>query len=83
MFENNNNYIFNIPSNFVLYHLLACSYCRVFHGVMVKALNCIIEVSEFEQQLHYYIYFQTDTLRKGMNPFTPPVMGEIVLLLFF
>ena len=31
----------------------------------------------------FYIHFQTNTLRKGMNPLIPPAMGEIVSLLFF
>ena len=25
-------------------------------------------ISKFELQLHYYIHFQTNTLRKAMNP---------------
>ena len=28
-------------------------------------------VSEFEFQLRYYVHFQIDTLREGMNPIIP------------
>ena len=37
-------------------------------GVMVKAVDCEIIVSEFELQSRYYIHFQANTLGKGMNP---------------
>ena len=45
------------------------------HGVMVKALDCTIVVSEFELQSHYYVHFQTNTLGKGMNLLILPSMG--------
>ena len=45
------------------------------HGVMVKAMNCGIVVSEFVLQSCYYIHFQTNTLGKGMNPLILPAMG--------
>ena len=41
-------------------------------GVIIKVMNCRLEVSEFEFQSRYYIHFRTNTLWKGMNPFTPP-----------
>ena len=41
------------------------------------------EAREFEHQSSYYIYFQTNTLDKGMNPLIPQTMGQIVWLLFF
>ena len=44
-------------------------------GVMVKAMDCEIVVSEFELQLHYYIHFWTNTLGKGMNLLILPAMG--------
>ena len=44
-------------------------------GVMVKALNCGIKVTEFKLQLRYYINFWTNTLEKGMNPLYPPSYG--------
>ena len=44
-------------------------------GVMVKAMDCGIVVSEFVLQLRYYIHFQANTLWKGMNPFILPAMG--------
>ena len=37
-------------------------------GVMVKAMDCGIVVSEFILQSCYYVHFQANTLWKGMNP---------------
>ena len=37
-------------------------------GVMVKAMDCEIVVSEFELQSCYYVHFRANTLGKGMNP---------------
>ena len=39
-------------------------------GVMVKAMDCGIVVSEFVLQSRYYVHF-----RKGMNPLILPAMG--------
>ena len=47
----------------------------VLVGVMVKAMDCGIVVSEFELQLRYYVDFQTNILGKGMNPLILPAMG--------
>ena len=44
-------------------------------GVMVKAMDCRIVVSEFVFQLHYYVHFWANTLGKGMNPLILPAMG--------
>ena len=44
------------------------------HGVMVKAMDCGILVSEYELQSYYYSQFQTNTL-------ILPVLGYIVTLL--
>ena len=44
-------------------------------GVIVKALDCGIVVSEFELQSRYYVHFRTNTIGKGMNPIILPVMG--------
>ena len=52
-------------------------------GVMVKAMDGGIVVSEFVLQSRYYVYFRTDTLGKGINPLILPAMGQIVPLLFF
>ena len=43
-------------------------------GVMVKAMDCRIVVSEFILQSHYYVHFQINTLGKGMNPLIFPAM---------
>ena len=45
------------------------------HGVMVKAMDCEIIVSEFELQLRYYVHFRANTFGKGMNPLILPAMG--------
>ena len=37
-------------------------------GVVVKAMNCGIVVSEFVFQSRYYFHFRLNTLGKGMNP---------------
>ena len=42
---------------------------------MAKVLDCDIAVCELEDQLRYYIYFRTNTLVEGMNPFILQVMG--------
>ena len=50
---------------------------------MTKVLNCSLEVSAFEHQLHYSVYFQTNTPGKGVNPLITLAMGYIGPLLFF
>ena len=45
------------------------------YGVMVKAMDCGIIVSEFVLQSCYYIHFRANTLGKGMNPLILPAMG--------
>ena len=52
-------------------------------GVMVKAMDCRIVVSEFVLQSRYYVHFRANTRGKGMNPLILPAMGWIVPLLFF
>ena len=44
-------------------------------GVMVKAMDCGIKVSEFKFQLCHYVHFWTNTLGKGMNPPYPNSYG--------
>ena len=44
-------------------------------GIMVKAMNCGIVVSEFVLQSRYYVHFQANTLGKGMNPLILSAMG--------
>ena len=54
-------------------HIYVCACLFDFsHGVMVKALEYGIVVSEFELQSRYYVHFRTNTLAKGMNPAYPP-----------
>ena len=44
-------------------------------GVMVKAMDCRIVVSEFVLQSRYYVHFRANTLGKGMNPLILLAMG--------
>ena len=52
-------------------------------GAMTKVLDCGLEVREFKPQSWYYVHFQANTLRKGMNPLILQAMGWIISLLFF
>ena len=54
----------------ILYRFRGCP-----RGVMVKAMDCGIVVSEFVLQSRYYIHFRTNALGKGMNPLILPGMG--------
>ena len=51
--------------------------------MVANDVDCDIIVNVFKLQLCYYIHFQNNTLRKGMNPLIQPSMVYIVLLLFF
>ena len=62
--------ILSILNKILQCHLWVCP-C----GVMVKALDYGIVVSEFKLQLRYYIHFRTNTLGKSMNPFILLAMG--------
>ena len=44
-------------------------------GVMVKAIDCGIIVSEFVFQSRYYVHFRANTLGKDMNPLILSAMG--------
>ena len=44
-------------------------------GVVVKAMDCGIVVSEFVLQSRYCIHFRANTLEKGMNPLILPAMS--------
>ena len=48
---------------------------RCSRGVMVKAMDFGIVISEFELKSRYYIHIQTYTIAKGMNPLILPAMG--------
>ena len=52
-------------------------------GAVANVLDGDIVVSEFRLQSHNIIYFRTNILGKGMNPFIPSALDKIVLLLFF
>ena len=44
-------------------------------GVMVKAMDYGIVVSEFVLQSRYYVHFRANILGKGMNPLILLAMG--------
>ena len=41
---------------------------------MVKAIDCVIVVREFEFQSCYYVHFRANTLGKAMDPIILPVL---------
>ena len=50
-------------------------YGRCPRGLMVKAVDCGIVVSEFVLQSRYYVHFRANTLGKGMNSLILPAVG--------
>ena len=48
---------------------------RCPHGVMVKARDCGIIISEFEVQSCDYVHFRTNILGNGVNPLILLAMG--------
>ena len=52
-------------------------------GVMVKAMDYGVVVSEFELQFCYYVHIRANTIGEGMNPLILPFMGQIASLMFF
>ena len=48
-----------------------------------KETKTRIVAEEFELQLGYYVYLQTNNFVKGMKPLIPLAMGKIVLPLSF
>ena len=44
-------------------------------GVMVKAMDCGIVVSECELQSRNYVHFRTNMVGKGMNPLSSQLLG--------
>ena len=61
--------------NFSWTIILHLQYRGCPRGVMVKAMDCGIVVSEFVLQSCYYVHFRANTLGKGMNPLILPAMG--------
>ena len=45
------------------------------HGIVAKVLDSSLEITKFKLQSHYNIHFQTNILRKGVNPLIPPAIG--------
>ena len=44
-------------------------------GIMVKVLDCDLEVCKVKLELGYYVHFQNYTLEKGVNPLFPQAVG--------
>ena len=63
-FGDTHNYGCQLYFTFIINRLEFGSPC----DVMAEVWDCSLKVSELEIQLCYYVYFQTDTLGKGMNP---------------
>ena len=51
--------------------------------IVVNVLESDIVVREFEMLSRYYIRFQNNTFKKGMNPLIPPARSCVVPLLLF
>ena len=60
---------FKFSDNFCLNFFISRNYLYLFsfRGVMVKVLDCGLELNEFAPQSRKYIHFQTNTLGKGKN----------------
>ena len=44
-------------------------------GIMAKAQDCGLKVSEFEHQSGFYVHFRTNIVGKGMNSLTYQTMS--------
>ena len=44
-------------------------------GVMAKAMDCGIVVSDVVLQSRYHVHFRANKVGKGMNPLILPAMG--------
>ena len=65
----------HLPGIFLFGSLPLLSFRGCPRGVMVKAMDCRIVVSEFVLQSRHHVHFRGNTLRKGMNPLILPAMG--------
>ena len=69
------------PIGITYYRLALYNHCftvalsECTRGVMVKAMDCGIVVSEFELQSLHYVHFRTNTLGKVKNPLSLSAMG--------
>ena len=48
---------------------------RSLRGAVANLQSCKIVEDEFELQSSYYVLFQSNAPKKGMNPLIPPAMG--------
>ena len=70
--RNNKFCLHNLTNRFEEYFVFPGGFPR---GIMVKAMECGIVVSEFEVTSRYYSNFWTNTIGKGMNPLILPAMA--------
>ena len=56
-------------------NLLRSNFQGCPRGIMVKAMDCKIVVSEFILQSCYYVHFRANNLEKVINPVILPAMG--------
>ena len=74
-YDNNHNATRASLTYYLVYNLISFFIGGGPLGVMVNVVDCGIVVTEFELHLRYYVYFRTNTLGKGINPFILPGMG--------
>ena len=60
---------------FILFYVFPQHFGGCTCGVMVKAMDCGIVVSEFVLQSRYYVHFRVNTLGKCMNHPYPSSYG--------
>ena len=58
-------------------------YQGCLRGVMVKAMDSGIVISEFELPSRYYVHFRTNVHWKGISLLILPAVGQIAPLRFF
>ena len=71
--KKNSNKVTNEKKNQIKIHYINVTFYQALYrgcprGIMVKAMDCGIVVSEFVLQSRYYVHFRANTLGKGMNP---------------
>ena len=71
----NQNRLFLFFFFFIIIIIIIITLWGILPGVMVKGLNCGFEVSEFEPQSRYFVYFRTITFGKVKKFFIPTVMS--------
>ena len=71
----NNFRLFLLNNILSIYYSILKAIVGCPRGVMVKAMDSRIVVSEFVLQSLYFVHFRANTLGKGMNPLILQAMG--------